>query len=313
MHSDIERIHETLETRGYIAGREVATAIHLAQVLERPLLVEGPAGVGKTEIAKVMARVLETDLIRLQCYEGLDANTAIYEWNYQKQLLHIRMEEGSDKSLDKREAEIFSSDFLLERPLLKAITAEKTPVLLIDEIDRADEAFEAFLLELLSDWQVSIPELGTLSARNVPYTVLTSNRTRELSDALRRRCLYLWIDYPPFEKELQIIRAKVPGIGEALSSRVVSLVQLLRRLPLQKTPGVAESLDWAVALTLLDRENLDPELLASTVSVLLKHFEDQRRFRSSWLPVLLEALGSVEQGNEEVWLEQVWQRASSQF
>ena len=313
MHSDIERIQQTLETRGYIAGREVATAIHLAQVLERPLLVEGPAGVGKTEIAKVMARVLETDLIRLQCYEGLDANTAIYEWNYQKQLLHIRMEEGSDKSLERREAEIFSSDFLLERPLLKAITAEQTPVLLIDEIDRADEAFEAFLLELLSDWQVSIPELGTLSARNVPYTVLTSNRTRELSDALRRRCLYLWIDYPPFEKELQIIRAKVPGIGEQLSSRVVSLVQLLRRLPLQKTPGVAESLDWAVALTLLDRENLDPELLQSTVSVLLKHFEDQRRFRSSWLPVLLEALGSTPQGNEEVWLEQVWQRASNQL
>ena len=313
MHSDIERIHETLEARGYIAGREVATAIHLARVLERPLLVEGPAGVGKTEIAKVMARVLETELIRLQCYEGLDANTAIYEWNYQKQLLHIRMEEGSDKPLDKREAEIFSHDFLLERPLLKAITADKTPVLLIDEIDRADEAFEAFLLELLSDWQVSIPELGTLSAKNVPYTVLTSNRTRELSDALRRRCLYLWIDYPPFEKELQIIRAKVPGIGEALSSRVVSLVQLLRRLPLQKTPGVAESLDWAVALTLLDRENLDPELLQTTVSVLLKHFEDQRRFRSQWLPVLLEALGSVEQGNEAVWLEQVWQRASAQL
>ena len=313
MHSDIERIQQTLQTRGYIAGREVATAIHLARVLERPLLVEGPAGVGKTEIAKVMARVLSTELVRLQCYEGLDANTALYEWNYQKQLLHIRMDEGSDKSLDKREAEIFSQDFLLERPLLKAITAEQTPVLLIDEIDRADEAFEAFLLELLSDWQVSIPELGTVSAQHVPYTVLTSNRTRELSDALRRRCLYLWIDYPPFDKELQIIRAKVPGIGKELSSRVVSLVQLLRRLPLQKTPGVAESLDWAVALTLLDRENLDPELLQSTVSVLLKHFEDQRRFRSSWLPVLLEALGSVEQGNEEVWLEQVWQRASTQL
>ena len=313
MHSDIERIQQTLEARGYIAGREVATAIHLARVLERPLLVEGPAGVGKTEIAKVMARVLETELVRLQCYEGLDANTALYEWNYQKQLLHIRMDEGSDKSLDKREAEIFSQDFLLERPLLKAITAEQTPVLLIDEIDRADEAFEAFLLELLSDWQVSIPELGTVSAQHIPYTVLTSNRTRELSDALRRRCLYLWIDYPPFEKELQIIRAKVPGIGKELSSRVVSLVQLLRRLPLQKTPGVAESLDWAVALTMLDRENLDPELLQTTVSVLLKHFEDQRRFRSNWLPVLLEALGSVEQGKEEVWLEQVWQRASTQL
>lgn len=308
MHADIERIQITLEAGGYIAGREIATAVHLAGRLQRPLLVEGPAGVGKTEIAKAMASVQNTELIRLQCYEGLDASTALYEWNYQKQLLHIRMEEGSSKSLEAREAAIFGPDFLLERPLLKAITRNTSPVLLIDEVDRADEAFEAFLLELLSDWQVSIPELGTIRAEHVPFTVLTSNRTRELSDALRRRCLYLWIDYPPFEKELQIVRSKVPGIGESLSARIVATVQLLRRLPLEKTPGVAESLDWAAALTMFDRERLEPETLATTISVLLKHFEDQRRFRSVWLPALLEAFKGVEAGKEELWLERAWQQ-----
>ena len=311
MHADIENIQTTLEARGYIAGREIATALHLAERLKRPLLVEGPAGVGKTEIAKTMASVQSAELIRLQCYEGLDASTALYEWNYQKQLLHIRMEEGSSKSLEAREAAIFGPDFLLERPLLKAITRDTSPVLLIDEIDRADEAFEAFLLELLSDWQVSIPELGTVRAEHVPFTVLTSNRTRELSDALRRRCLYLWIDYPTFEKELQIVRSKVPGIGETLSARIVAAVQLLRRLPLEKTPGVAESLDWAAALTMLDRERLEPETLETTVSVLLKHFEDQRRFRSVWLPVLMEALKTVEPGKEELGLERAWQHLSA--
>lgn len=308
MHADIERIQTTLEARGYIAGREIATAVHLAERLQRPLLVEGPAGVGKTEIAKAMTSVQNTELIRLQCYEGLDASTALYEWNYQKQLLHIRMEEGSSKTLEAREAAIFGPSFLLERPLLKAITRNTSPVLLIDEIDRADEAFEAFLLELLSDWQVSIPELGTIRAEHQPFTVLTSNRTRELSDALRRRCLYLWIDYPPFEKELQIVQSKVPGIGERLSARIVAMVQLLRRLPLEKTPGVAESLDWAAALTMFDRERLEPETLATTISVLLKHFEDQRRFRSVWLPALLEAFKGVEPGKEELWLERAWQQ-----
>jgi len=313
MQTDITQIQQTLENSGYIAGRDIATAIHLARALQRPLLVEGPAGVGKTEIAKVMARVEATELIRLQCYEGLDANTAIYEWNYQKQLLHIRMQEGVGKSLEAKENEIFSQDFLLERPLLKAVTAEKPAVLLIDEIDRADEAFEAFLLELLSDWQVSIPELGTIRAEHVPYTVLTSNRTRELSDALRRRCLYLWIDYPPFDKELQVIRAKVPGISEALSSRIVAMVQLLRRLPLEKTPGVAESLDWTTSLMMLNREEIEPETLQDTISVLLKHFDDQRRFRSSWLPALTEAFEEVEAGGEEEGLEGVWQNVTAQL
>ena len=293
MHADIENIQTTLEARGYIAGREIATALHLAARLQRPLLVEGPAGVGKTEIAKTMASVQETELIRLQCYEGLDASTALYEWNYQKQLLHIRMEESSSKTLEAREAAIFGPDFLLERPLLKAITRDRSPVLLIDEIDRADEAFEAFLLELLSDWQVSIPELGTVRAEHVPFTVLTSNRTRELSDALRRRCLYLWIDYPPFEKELQIVRSKVPGIGEALSARIVAAVQLLRRLPLEKTPGVAESLDWAAALTMLDRERLEPETLETTISVLAQAL---RRPAPLSFCLVARAAGSAQNG-----------------
>jgi MoxR-like ATPase len=249
-----------------------------------------------------MASINDTELIRLQCYEGLDASTAIYEWNYQKQLLHIRLEESSGKPAEAKEAEIFSEAFLLRRPLLKAITAPKSPVLLIDEVDRADEAFEAFLLELLSDWQVSIPELGTLRAEHVPYTVLTSNRTRELSDALRRRCLYLWIDYPPFEKELQIIRAKVPGISAKLSSQIVATVQLLRTLPLEKTPGVAESLDWTAALAMLGHEQLEPEMLETTISVLLKHYEDQRRFKLKWLDALLEAVTDIQPTSNSVWL-----------
>lgn len=311
MHKDIERIQATLEARGYIAEQDIATAIHLAQRLERPLLVEGPAGVGKTEIAKVMASMNDAELIRLQCYEGLDASSAIYEWNYQKQLLHIRMEEGSAKTTDAKEAEIFSQAFLLERPLLKAITRNKAPVLLIDEVDRADEAFEAFLLELLSDWQVSIPELGTLKADYVPYTVLTSNRTRELSDALRRRCLYLWVDYPPFDKELQIIRAKVPDVSEQVSAQIVATVQLLRRLSLEKTPGVAESLDWATALAMLNRDKLEPESLEITISVLLKHYEDQKRFKSKWLPALVKAMEGINPGSEKEWMEQAWQQVAN--
>ena len=313
MHQDIAEIQDTLEERGYIAEREIATAVHLARVLGRPLLVEGPAGVGKTEIAKVMAQVLNTQLIRLQCYEGLDVSSALYEWNYQKQLLHIRMSEGEGQSLEKREADIFGREFLLERPLLKAISADKAPVLLIDEVDRADEAFEAFLLELLSDWQISVPELGTLRAEAAPYTVLTSNRTRELSDALRRRCLYLWVDYPSFNKELVILRRKLPNISETLSSRIVALVQLLRKFPLEKTPGVAESLDWAAALSMLHRDALEREMLETTISVLLKHYEDQTRFKGVWLPALLYAFKGVDEGQEDVWLEQVWQRVNAQI
>ncbi len=292
MHPEIEQLQRRLERQGYIAERPVATAIHLAAVLGRPLLVEGPTGVGKTAIAGAMSGVLSTHLIRLQCYEGIDTSSALYEWNYQKQLLDIRLAEASGSG----RADIFSVDYLLKRPLLEAITSPKAPVLLIDEVDRSDEEFEAFLLELLSDWQVSVPELGTLTARQIPYTVLTSNRTRDLADALRRRCLYLWIDYPSFDKELAIVRARVPGAGEAISARIVAFVQMLRRLPLEKAPGVSETLDWVAALLYLDRNRLGPEVIESTLGVLLKHVEDQRRVRSRFLQALTAGLGGFESG-----------------
>ena len=208
---ETKKIQKMLEQQNYVADSEIVMSMFLAKKLQKPLLVEGPAGVGKTEIAKVMARALNTDLIRLQCYEGLDANMALYEWNYQRQLLHIKLEEGGNKSLEERENSIFSEDFLLKRPLLQAITHSKPPVLLIDELDRSDEEFESFLLEILSEWQITIPEIGSIQAKNPPYVILTSNRTRELSDAVRRRCFYLWLDYPEFEKELAIVKSKVPG------------------------------------------------------------------------------------------------------
>jgi MoxR-like ATPase len=311
VHSDIEAIQASFAERGYVAGRELATSVFLSRELKRPILIEGPAGVGKTEVAKVMAQVTERELIRLQCYEGLDTQSALYEWNYQKQLLHIRMQEARQESLEHKTDEIFSDAFLLKRPLLQAITSERAPVLLIDEIDRADEAFEAFLLELLSDWQVSIPELGTLQAKAVPYTILTSNRTRELSDALRRRCLYIWIDYPDFETELAIIQKRLPNVGEALAARVVAMVQLLRRLPLEKTPGVAESVDWVAALTLLHRERLDEAVLAESVGTLLKHYDDQKRYSSRWLPALVAAFSGVSPGTESLHLERAWQQLQS--
>lgn len=311
MHGDIEAIQASFAERGYVAGRELATSVYLSRELKRPILIEGPAGVGKTEVAKVMAQVTERELIRLQCYEGLDTQSALYEWNYQKQLLHIRMQEAGQERLEHKTDEIFSDAFLLKRPLLQAITSERAPVLLIDEIDRADEAFEAFLLELLSDWQVSIPELGTLQAKAVPYTILTSNRTRELSDALRRRCLYIWIDYPDFETELAIIQKRLPNVSEALAARVVAMVQLLRRLPLQKTPGVAESVDWVAALTLLHRESLDEAVLAESVGALLKHYDDQKRYSSRWLPALVAALSGVSPGTEALHLERAWQQLQS--
>ena len=292
MHPEIEQLQRRLERQGYVAERPVATAIQLAAVLGRPLLVEGPTGVGKTAIAGAMSGVLGTNLIRLQCYEGIDTSSALYECNYQKQLLDIRLAEASGSG----RADIFSVDYLLKRPLLEAITSTKAPVLLIDEVDRSDEEFEAFLLELLSDWQVSVPELGTLTARQVPYTVLTSNRTRDLADALRRRCLSLWIDYPPFDKELDIVRARVPGAGEALSARIVAFVQMLRRLPLEKAPGVSETLDWVATLLYLDRNRLGPQVIESTLGVLLKHVEDQRRVRSRFLQALLAGLGGFDSG-----------------
>jgi MoxR-like ATPase len=250
--------------------------------LGKPLLIEGPAGVGKTEIAKSLAKALDTKLIRLQCYEGLDATTALYEWNYPKQLLHLKLEETSSASEAEKEAAIFSEAFLLKRPLLQAITEhERAPVLLIDEIDRSDEEFEAFLLEVLSDFQVTIPEIGTITATHRPHVVLTSNRSRDLSDALRRRCLYHWIDYPSLDKELEIVRAKVPQIGEELSRRVAQVMQATRSMSLSKIPGVAETLDWANALVALNATELSDEIMAETIGCFLKDETDIATFKAA--------------------------------
>ena len=287
-----ERIRERFAQRGYIADADFATSLELMLALEKPLLVEGPAGVGKTESAKVLAEVLETRLIRLQCYEGLDAASALYEWNYPKQLLRIRLTENSNASAQEREAQIFGREFLLARPLLEAIGEEKAPVLLIDEIDRADEAFEAFLLELLGEFQVTIPEIGTLRAKARPAVVVTSNRTRELSDALRRRCLYLWIGYPSFEREVAILHARLPGINERLARQIARFMEFLREQPFQRVPGTAESLDWALALVRLHRDALDEQTLEATTGCILKVQEDWellRTLRPQYEPMLASA------------------------
>ena len=285
-----DRIQHMLEAQSYVAGPEIATALYLAQILGKPLLVEGPAGVGKTEIAKVMAQALDTELIRLQCYEGLDVHTALYEWNYQRQLLHIKLEENSDKSVEEKERDIFSEDFLLKRPLLQAITHPKPPVLLIDELDRADEEFESFLLEVLSEWQITIPEMGPVRAAQPPHAVLTSNRTRELSDAVRRRCLYLWIDYPDFDKEQAIVRQKVPGIDDILAEQICRFMELARQQKLEKVPGVAETLDWARALVALHQRHLDPALIEATLGIVFKDWADITQMKES-LADFLERLG----------------------
>jgi MoxR-like ATPase len=271
-----------MEREAYVTDRATATAAYLAMTLHKPLLIEGHPGVGKTEVAKVLALALDAELIRLQCYEGLDVNTALYEWNYAKQLLHIKLQEGSSANAREREAEIFSREFLLERPLLRAITRDdESPVLLVDEVDRSDEEFEAFLLEVLSDHQVTIPEIGTITATHPPYVVLTSNRSRELSEALRRRCLYLWVDYPTFDKELQIVRAKVSGIEARLADEVVRFVQRIRGRKLSKTPGVAESLDWAQALVALGADALVGEVVDETLGCILKDEGDIRDVRAA--------------------------------
>jgi len=276
----IERVQRAMSEHGYITDRATATAAHLAIALRKPLLIEGPPGVGKTEVAKVLARVLDTELIRLQCYEGLDVATALYEWNYPKQLLHIKLGETSGESIREREAQIFSEAFLLERPLLRAIRATRRAVLLIDEVDRSDEEFEAFLLEVLSEHQVTIPEIGTVRATHEPCVVLTSNRTRELSEALRRRCLYLWIDYPSLAKELAIVRARVPGIDAQLAGDLTSFIQAVRRRRLVKTPGVAETLDWANALVALDAERVSDGVVTETLGCFLKDEADVRQLRT---------------------------------
>ena len=277
MH-DYRELAARLARAGYVAGDSLAMALALAFDLERPLLLEGAAGVGKTEVAKVVARIRQARLIRLQCYEGLDAGSTLYEWNYQRQLLAIRAHEQAGTSAGEIERRIFSTDYLLPRPLLEAITQETPPVLLIDEIDRADEEFEAFLLEILSDFQVTIPELGTIEARSVPQVVLTSNGTRALSDALRRRCLYTYVDYPDEARELAILRARLPDVDLRLAGQIVRFVQALREEDLEKTPGIAETLDWTAALTGMRRERLDedPAALQASLICLLKTERDQR-------------------------------------
>lgn len=277
----IESVVEELATSNYVADRALATVLFLSHRLEKPLLLEGEPGVGKTEVAIVLARLFGTELIRLQCYEGLDSGTALYEWNYPKQLLHIRLQELDKKDRDEIERTIYSPQFLIKRPLLEAIlrSDEKAPVLLIDEIDRSDEEFEAFLLEVLSDFQITIPEIGTIRARNKPAVVVTSNRTRDVHDALKRRCLYHWIDYPSFEKEYQIITAKVPGVEEAFAAQVTRFMQKIRSEELLKKPGISETLDWARALMALHRRHLDEKVVLETLGCILKYQEDIQRFK----------------------------------
>ena len=269
----------------------MVTAIYLALRLNKPLFLEGEAGVGKTEIAKVLARILDTNLIRLQCYEGLNVNTALYEWNYAHQLLYLRLLEASGATREEMQAGLFTPEFLQARPLLQALKMSangRPPVLLIDEIDRADEEFEAFLLELLSDFQVTIPELGTIQAKVPPVVVVTSNRTREIHDALKRRCLYYWIDYPNFQKELAIVRAKAPEAEINLAKQVTAFIQELRRMELFKAPGVAETLDWTMALIALDQQTLSPEIIEQTAGVILKYQEDVQMLTGESLQAALD-------------------------
>jgi MoxR-like ATPase len=291
MFTSIEQVQRLMEAQSYIADRALATTMFLAIKLEKPIFLEGEAGVGKTEVAKVLSRILQSRLIRLQCYEGLDANTSLYEWNYSKQMLKIKLEEGGGRSRDELEHIIFGEEFLLKRPLLDAIMSDGAapPVLLIDEVDRSDEEFEAFLLEVLSDFQITIPEIGTIKAEQRPFVILTSNRTREIHDALKRRCLYLWLDYPTFEKEYQIVRAKIPGIQQALAEQICTFMQKLRQINFYKRPGIAETLDWAQALLHLNQAGLVPETIRDTVGCILKYHEDVEKFKRDEMErVLLE-------------------------
>lgn len=295
MFSSIDKVQEAMEKEKYICDRSLATVLFLALKLEKPLLLEGEAGVGKTDVAKVMTQALGGRLIRLQCYEGLDVTTALYEWNYPKQLLRIKMGELNEQPL-KGVENIFTEDFLIRRPLLEAIqsgTGDQPIVLLIDEIDRSDEEFEAFLLEVLSDFQITIPEIGTLSANQRPLVIITSNRTREIHDALKRRCLYHWIDYPSFEKEYRIVTTKVSTIQDTLAHQICQFMQTVRGKDFYKKPGIAETLDWANALIQLHKDHLDRAAVEETLGCILKHFEDMKKMREADLESCLEALGEV--------------------
>ena len=277
----IEQVQDILRAERYICDRSLATVVYLSLVMGKPLLLEGEAGVGKTEIAKVLSKVLGAKLIRLQCYEGLDANTALYEWNYPKQMLRIKLEEVEHGDKETVETEIFTQDYLIRRPLLEAIQTDGAgpPVLLIDEIDRADMEFEAFLLEVLSDFQITIPEIGTIAAKHRPYVFLTSNRTREIHDALKRRCLYHWIEYPSFEKEYEIITTKFPDVEENMAKQICAFMQKVRQMNFYKRPGVAETLDWVSALIALNRRELDDKTVVETMGCVFKYREDLHHLR----------------------------------
>jgi len=291
--ASIDALQAALRERRYFANRSLSTSIYLAHKLGRPLFLEGEAGTGKTEVAKVLADVLATDLIRLQCYEGLDVHHAVYEWNYARQMIHIRLAESKGETTDERE--LFGPDFLERRPLLEAIdpARKKAPVLLVDEVDRSDEEFEAYLLEILSEFQITIPELGTIRASHPPSVVITSNRTREVHDALKRRCLYQWIDYPTPEEELAIVRAKVPAAAERLARQVAAFVAELRRTDLFKLPGIAETLDWTAALVALDKTALDAEAVDQTLGLLLKYQDDVAKLKGEASAAMLDRVRSA--------------------
>ncbi|HMA35927.1 MAG TPA: MoxR family ATPase [Chloroflexia bacterium] len=289
--ASIPALLDSLAAHGYVADRALATALYLSWHLPKPLFLEGEAGVGKTAVARTLADLLGTPLIRLQCYEGLDVSTAVYEWNYARQMLQIRLLEAGPAAAAPDSAHLFGPEFLIKRPLLEAVSypGPGRPVLLIDELDRADEEFEAFLLELLADFQITIPEIGTFHAVQPPAVIITSNRTREIHDALKRRCLYHWIDYPSFDKELAVLRARLPGMTQTLARQVVGLVQEVRRRDLYKLPGLAETLDWAAALLALEQQTLSAAVLEDTLGVLLKHQEDIERLRGEIAPLVQKA------------------------
>lgn len=291
--ADVDALMGELAARGYLADRRLATVLFLSLRLKRPLFLEGEAGVGKTELAKVIAQMQDAPLIRLQCHEGLDVAQAAYEWNVARQLLHIRLAESAGQTSRSATEGLYSQDMLLARPLLTAITSERPAVLLIDELDRADEPFEAFLLEVLSDWQITIPELGTIRARHVPQVVITSNRTREIHDALKRRCLYHWVDFPDIERELAIVRRAAPLASEALSKEVVSAVQFLRTQELFKSPGIAETIDWVHALNALECTSLDASSLHDTLGAVLKYQEDIERMQTGASQAILQTAAST--------------------
>ena len=297
--NSIEELSTRLGDFDYIADRSLVTAIYLALKMEKPLFLEGEVGVGKTEVAKVLAELLDTELIRLQCYEGLDVHNAVFEWNYARQIIQIRLLEAAHIS-DKEQIsqEIFGREFLIRRPLLQAVDyqSDKPPVLLIDELDRADEEFEAFLLEILSDFQVTIPEIGTIRAKQKPVVIITSNRTREIHDAVKRRCLYHWIDYPTAKQELDIVRRKLPHISDSLGGQIVSFVQTLREADLYKAPGIAETLDWAAALNALGAAEMTPEFVEDTLGTLLKYQDDMVKVKGDMVASLVERAVSNSSG-----------------